>query len=86
MQADNDLAEGGMCLAEPGKAYLVYLPDGGDTVVDLSAASGTMACEWMEIYTGVRMTAEVEAGSFVTEIANPFDDPSQPVVLAIRGA
>ena len=86
MQADNELVARGMCLAELGKAYLVYLPDGGDVVVDLSAASGTVACEWMEILTGERREAETEADGFATEIANPFDDPSQPVVLAIRMA
>jgi hypothetical protein len=48
----NDLASTQYCLANPGKEYLVYLPDGGEVTVDLSAASGTLAVEWMHPVEG----------------------------------
>ena len=31
-----DLVQGGLCLADPGKEYVVYLPEGGSADVDLS--------------------------------------------------
>lgn len=37
------------CLANPGKQYLVYLPQGGEVTVDLTAASGTLAVEWLQL-------------------------------------
>ncbi len=40
------LASTQYCLANPGKEYLVYLPDGGDVTVDLSAAAGRLNVEW----------------------------------------
>jgi hypothetical protein len=42
-----DLASTGYCLADPGKEYVVYLPEGGEVTVDLSAAAGELEVEWM---------------------------------------
>ncbi len=39
MTPSRDLASTGYCLADPGKEYLVYVPEGGEVAVDLSAAS-----------------------------------------------
>ena len=46
MTPRSTLASSRYCLADPGKEYLVYLPDGGEVTVDLSAASGSLAVEW----------------------------------------
>ena len=46
-----ELASTGYCLANPGKEYLVYLPEGGDVKVDLSA-KGKFSVEWMHPITG----------------------------------
>jgi hypothetical protein len=35
-----------VALAEPGKVYVVYLPQGGQVTVDLSAAQGTLSAQW----------------------------------------
>ena len=40
MTPRNDMASTGYCLANPGKEYLMYLPKGGEVMVDLSGASG----------------------------------------------
>jgi len=34
------------CLAEPGRLYLVYLPAGGDTTLDLSGQAGPFTVAW----------------------------------------
>jgi hypothetical protein len=36
------------CLAKPGSVYLVYLPDGGTTEIDLSDAHGTFTVQWFD--------------------------------------
>jgi len=41
------LASTRYCLADPGRAYVVYVPEGGEVSVDLSAASGLLAVEWI---------------------------------------
>jgi hypothetical protein len=51
MQPRPELASSKYCLAraEAGAAeYLVYLPEGGEVSVDLSAASGRLAVEWFD--------------------------------------
>jgi len=46
------LASTGYCLASPGGEYLVYLPTGGTVAVDLSAAKGLLAVQWLNPRTG----------------------------------
>lgn len=36
------------CLAKPGELYLVYLPDGGSTDLDLGAAPGAFEVKWFD--------------------------------------
>jgi hypothetical protein len=47
MTPHDDLASTTFCLANPGQEYLVYLPEGGEVTVDLSAAPGPFEIEWM---------------------------------------
>lgn len=47
MVPHDELASTKHCLADPGQEYLLYLPDGGDTVVDLMqepARLGSSGC------------------------------------------
>jgi len=53
-----ELASTKFCLADPGKEYLVYLPQGGEVTVDLSAASGKLNVEWMRPVKGNFTRAE----------------------------
>lgn len=39
--------------AEPGRAYAVYFPAGGEVRIDLSAAKGPLVAHWIDIDTGV---------------------------------
>jgi hypothetical protein len=52
MTPRNDLSSTQYCLANPGKEYLVYLPDGGEVTVDPSAATGTLTVEWVHPVEG----------------------------------
>ena len=62
MVPHDDLARARFCLADPGREYLVYLPDGGETVIDLSAASGTFRVEWMDPTDGTTLMGDAVAG------------------------
>jgi hypothetical protein len=54
----------GKFLQPQRETYLVYLPGGGETVVDLSTASGTFLLEWMNPTTEITTTGEtVSAGA-----------------------
>ncbi len=43
---------GAVALAEPGKVYVAYLPRGGTTTVNLSAAPGPFLARWLNPRTG----------------------------------
>ena len=58
----SDLASTKYCLANPGKEYLVYLPDGGDVTLDLSAAQATFTVEWLNPHSGETTAGEAVAG------------------------
>ncbi len=70
------------CLANPGELYLVYLPNGGETELDLSDADGTFNQSWLNPRSG-EMTdgTEITGGATVTIAAPPKNDDDWLVVL-----
>ena len=68
-----ELASTGFCLAEPGRVYLVYLPNGGRATVDLAAASGPLAVEWMNPADGASVDGGKVEGGASREFDAPFD-------------
>jgi hypothetical protein len=80
---DNEFVDRGYCLAAPGRQYAVFLPEGGDVRVDLTAVRGEVSCDWMDIYTGERGTSRVEGGRFHTDLTNPLGERDNPCVVAI---
>jgi hypothetical protein len=68
-----ELAGSGYCLAEPGRAYLVYAPEGGTVTLDLGAASGELEVEWCDPGTGEATTSGTVAGGAKRELASPFE-------------
>jgi len=73
MTPHNDLASTGYCLAQPGTEYLVYLPEGKQLRVDLSAARGTLSAQWFNPRNGKFDRAfRVEGGQ-----AREFTPPDQ---------
>lgn len=67
-----ELASTGYCLAHPGSEYLVYLPEGGKVMVDLSATGGKLAVEWMHPITGQVTRANPVEGGTKREFDAPF--------------
>ena len=70
-----DLSSSGYCLADatPDRAeYLVYVPEGGTVTVDLSAARGELAIEWLDPDTGARAAGGPVPGGASRELTAPF--------------
>jgi Family of unknown function (DUF6298)/Putative collagen-binding domain of a collagenase/Protein of unknown function (DUF4038) len=68
----DDLPSTGYCLANPGSAYVVYLPEGGSVTVDLAAADGTLQVEWLDPMTGETASGQPVQGGAVREFNAPF--------------
>lgn len=68
----NELASTQYCLANPGWEYLVYLPEGGEVMVDLSAAARELAVEWMHPTEGTVMVSGTIAGGGKRQFRPPF--------------
>ena len=77
------LASTGFCLADPGKEYLVYLPQGGEVTVDLSAVSGTVNADWMHPVERTSIRTEPTAGGDRRTLKSPFTGDA---VLYLRSA
>lgn len=70
-----ELASTGYCLAEPGRIYLVYLPEGGEVRVDLSGVGGQVRAEWLDPRTGERRAGgEAQGGGRVAWTAPGVGD------------
>lgn len=55
------------CIAEEGKQYAVYFPDGGEVDIDLNNAPGEWHIRWMDILESEWQTATtVSGGSNIT--------------------
>jgi hypothetical protein len=51
----------------------VYLPNGGEVTVDLSAASGAIAVEWLNPRSGDTTPGESTSGGRKRSFKPPFD-------------
>jgi hypothetical protein len=72
MTPHGDLASTGYCLADAGKAYVVYLPAGGTVTVDLTAAVGKLAAEWIRPGGGREQRGAAVAGGAKRTLRAPF--------------
>ncbi len=79
--AHPELASTRYCLAHPGREYVVYLPDGGEVTVDLSAASGTIAVQWLHPVEGTTTSGEPVEGGAERTFPSPL---SGDAVLYLR--
>ncbi|MBM3334720.1 hypothetical protein FJY63_08670 [Candidatus Sumerlaeota bacterium] len=73
MAPRNDLASTQYCLANPGNEYLVYLPDGGEVTLDLSAVKGTLAVEWFNPRTNEKQAGDRVDGGAKRTFRAPFE-------------
>ena len=69
----NDLASTPYCLANPGKEYLIFLPDGNTVTVNLSGEPGPFVIEWFNTRTGTTTDGGISAGDGKVEFTTPFD-------------
>lgn len=76
------------CLAKPGSAYLVYLPDGGTTELDLSGAPGTYSVQWFDPRHGGLLqqgsVTKVQGGGKVALGLPPKDETSDWLIVLTR--
>ena len=77
----NDLASTQYCLADPGTEYLVYLPKGGEVIVELTANPGPFAVEWIHPVDGTVTPGKAVMGGDKRAFKAPF---SGDIVLYIR--
>ena len=73
-----ELAEGNLCLAKPGRVYIVYLSKGGN--VQISQLSDSLKYEWFDPLEG----AFIAEGNVDSEIQEFNSGTESPVVLIIR--
>jgi hypothetical protein len=76
------------CLAKPGSVYLVYLPTGGTTEIDLSGVSGTFTVEWFDPRHGGPLQAgsvpKVSGGGKVALGTPPKDTSGDWLIVITR--
>ncbi len=68
----SELASTGYCLANPGKEYLVYLPDGDQVTLDLSVSSDIFLVEWMDTVHGKIISDKDAIGGDKRVFQSPF--------------
>ena len=61
----------GQVFALPGEVYALYLPDGGETTLDLSGAAGVFDLHWYDVETGDWSDAETVEGGGVVDLPVP---------------
>jgi hypothetical protein len=71
-----DLASSRYCLADPGRQYVVYLPDGGQVEVDLTAATESLGVEWITAVAGKSHAGNPAAGGGQRSLEAPFGGPA----------
>jgi hypothetical protein len=81
MVPTRDVASTGFCLAAPGRAYLIYLPEGGNVSVDLAGASGRFSVEWLHPETGQTKTGDAVDGGGKKSLASPFEHGDAVLLL-----
>ncbi|MBE9512376.1 MAG: hypothetical protein IMY71_16000 [Bacteroidetes bacterium] len=67
-----DLASSNYCLANKGKEYLVYLPEGREVVIDLGDAIGPFQVEWFNPDNGEFKESETIKGGSKLSLTSPF--------------
>jgi hypothetical protein len=67
-----EIASTTYCLADPGREYLVFAPEGGSFTVDLSPAKGKLAVEWFDPTKDKTVPSGLVAGGQRREFQAPF--------------
>jgi hypothetical protein len=70
------------CLAEPGRQYAVYFPDGGEVKLDVSEAKGTLQVRWLDIDRSRWQEPQTVTGGGTLELKTPGKGHRAVLVLA----
>lgn len=74
------------CLAKPGAVYVVYLPEGGSTEIDLSGQTGSFNVRWFDPRHGGPLragsTTQVKTGGKVS-LGTPPEAPAEDWVVLL---
>jgi hypothetical protein len=84
MRPDREFVSRGLALVDPGRQYLLFLPEGGDVEVDLTDVDRVVDCEALDVLTGDRASVGLEPGGFETAIENPLPAPDHPCAVAVQ--
>ena len=75
------------CIAKPGEVYLVYLPNGGTTDLDLSVAKGAFTVKWFNPRAGgdlLNGSVNTVNGGGSVSLGNPPADATEDWLVVIR--
>ena len=76
------------CLAKKGESYVIYLPNGGTTELDLTGVEGNLKVSWFNPRTGGGLKAgqvtQLEAGGKVSLGKAPSDEKEDWLILVRR--
>lgn len=81
MTPRNGLASSGYCLADPGREYLVYLPEGGEVTVDLTQAEGSFTVEWFNPSQDKTQKGDPLPGGDSRNLMSPFENADAVLYL-----
>jgi hypothetical protein len=76
MRPEDRLSATGYCLAERGRAYLVFQHDKGEFTLDLRDAQGRFQAEWLDVNSGKAIPAKMVEGGAVRTFTTPFPGPA----------
>lgn len=74
MGLHSGLSSTGICLAEPGRQYVIYAEKGGKLTLDLSSSQGTFAARWINPRDGKRSEPFKVEGGARREFQSPDDN------------
>ena len=74
MSPQGELASTTFCLADPDNAYVVYLPSGGNTTVDLRKTTARFSVEWLDPTSGHTIAGASVDGGVGREFKSPFPE------------
>ena len=75
------------CLAQPGEVYVVYLPAGGTTSLDLARTSGQFTVGWFDPRNGGALkkgSVTSVAGGGTVALGEPPDSPAADWTVVVR--
>lgn len=73
MTPSTTVASSGYCLENKGKEYLVYIPEGGETEIDLSSVNGTFNVTWIDPLFGNTWVGEPISGGNAIKLVSPIE-------------